>query len=148
MAGTKKTRPATGQRLPVVWAVKKVKRGGKTVTITCISPIAQSTIEALKITLKPALTKGVTPKLKVAKNKSKYLPSTTGTKSGKRYLMCSIDDLSFYSVIIPTAMPYGEAAVILRAQSKAVVFKTPAGTKVILGDFPKKPVKKATKKTP
>jgi hypothetical protein len=141
-------RPATGRRLPLVFGSKKIKRGGKDVTIQLIAKIPESTIKALDIKLKPATEAKTVPKLVKDKKGRLYLPRSGGTGSGKRSMQCSADGVAWYSVVIPTNCSYGLAKTVLAKNSKAIVFKTPAGSAQILGDSKKLKAKPAAKKSP
>lgn len=147
---TTKGRPATGRRVPLVFGSKKIKRGGKDVSVNLVSKIPESTIKALDIKLKPASAAGKDAKLIKSKGtKPKlYLPRSGGTGSGRRSMLCSADGINFYSIIVPNNCSYSLAKVTLAKNSKAVVFKTPAGGAQIVGDASKLKAKPATKKKP
>lgn len=142
MADTKKG-SASGPRVPLVFGTGNKVVNKKKTTIPLVAKIPQSTITALDIKFKKAVEKGAAPKIIVdkAKRKRLSLPSS-GTGSGRRFLRCSIDDIKFYNIIIPTGMGYGQAIVNLTAQSKARVFYTPSGERRVTGEI------KGGKKTP
>lgn len=147
MATTTKAQPATGRRVALTFGTKKIKRKGKDVTISLVSKISQSTITALAIKLKPAIEKPQEAKLVKDKKGRLYLPSSGGTNSARRSMLISADGIKFYNVIIPTNCSYGLAKTVLAKNSKAIVFKTPAGRTQLLGDGKKlKPKPKPTGK--
>lgn len=133
----RKSRPATGRRVPLVFGSKKTKKAGKDVTVQLVAKVPESTIKALDIKLKPATANAKNAQLVKAKNGSLYLPRTTGTGSGRRSLSCSADGIAWYSVVIPNGCSYSLAKTVLAKQSKAVAFKTPAGGVQIVGDSSK-----------
>jgi flagellar capping protein FliD len=130
---------ASGARVSLVFGTAQKPVKGKKTTVQLVAKVSQSTIDALSIKFKKAAS-GQAPKIVPDKAKRKRLSSTStaGTKSAKRSLRCSVDGVKFHSVIVPTGMGYGQAIVNLTAQSKARVFKTPAGTVTITGDIKKK----------
>lgn len=138
MAAKKGTpRPATGRRTPLVFGSKKLKRGGKTVTVELVGKIPESTIKALSIKLKPPKGSGTAAKLVKSKSGALYLPRTGGTGSGRRSMLCSVDGLAWYSVIVPANCSYSLAKTVLAKNSKAIAFKTVAGNVQIVGDAKK-----------
>ena len=141
-------RPATGRRVSLVFGSKKVKKNGKDTTIQLIAKVAESTIKALDIKLKPATAAAKDAKLVKAKNGNLYLPRTGGTGSGRRSMLCSVDGVVWYSVVVPNRCSYSLAKTVLAKNSKAIAFKTVAGGTQIVGDSKKlkakpKPAKKA-----
>jgi hypothetical protein len=152
MAGTAKRRPATGRRVSLSFGVKKPAKGAKDKTTKeLVAKIPESTIKALDIKLKPPKGSGTGAKLLKAKNGNLYLPRTGGTGSGRRSLLCSTDGLAWYSVVVPTGCSYSLAMTVLAKNSKAIAFKTAAGSVQIIGDGKKvkaKPTAKAGAKKP
>ncbi|NMF60170.1 hypothetical protein [Pseudanabaena yagii] len=137
MATTRKSRPATGRRVPLVFGSKKTKKSGKEVTVQLIGKVPESTIKALDIKLKPATAAAKDAKLIKAKNGALYLPRSGGTASGRRSMLCSADGISWYSVVVPNGCSYSLAKTVLAKNSKAVAFKTVAGGTQIVGDASK-----------
>lgn len=138
---------ASGARVSLIFGTGSKKVGGKKTNVDLIAKVSESTIKALDIKFKKA---GATiPKLVTDKKKRKRLPTVNGTKSGKRKLLASEDGITFYSIIVPTGMGYGSAAVEIAKNSKAKVFKTPSGTNLVQGEVKASTAKKpATTKKP
>lgn len=126
---------ASGARVSLIFGKGDKTVGGKKTKVDLIAKVSQSTITALGIKFKKA--GSAKPKIIIGKGKAKArrLPTVTGTKSGKRKLLCSIDGAKFYSVIVPTGMPYGVAAEAIAKESKAIAFKTPSGTTFLQGEI-------------